>query len=259
MVVYSKMAVLAFDVGDFRDSERRFRQAGRVCETDGLGVECSFIAWNSLAAMYFDFGFPDQAADVLDKAERAGIERLPPNHYELLRWMGNRGGLALVRNRPDEARELFRKALNGWDALGLGRSPDTVFLYSNLGYSYLRANEPAKAAETFEHLYGVILGLPAGIRRSLPMVLSGLAVSKDRMGDRAAARELHREAINTAERILGPDHPTTGRILRTASEFFNVVKERPEAKRLRKRSDDILRGFAHAQGLDQTVDARSFR
>lgn len=58
--------------------------------------------------------------------------------------------------------------------------------------------------------------------------------------------------------MLGPNHPSTARVMLNGSDFYAAHKHKTEARQLKKRVERILTGYAHDQGLNQTVDASSF-
>ena len=91
----------------------------------------------------------------------------------------------------------------------------------------------------------------------LPKALSNLALAKAAAGDYAAAEELHQEAIQKAESMLGPNHPITARVMLNGSDFYASRKNKAEARQLKKRAEQILSGYARDQGLNQTVDVSS--
>ena len=59
--------------------------------------------------------------------------------------------------------------------------------------------------------------------------------------------------------MLGPNHPNTARTMLNGSYFHAARKNKTEARELKKRAEQILSSYASEQGLNQTVDASSFR
>ena len=104
-----------------------------------------------------------------------------------------------------------------------------------------------------------ILALPAVQHFKLPTALSNFAIAKSAAGDYAAAKELHQKAIQKAETMLGPNHRNAARTMLNGSNSYAAHKNMTEVRELKKRAEKILSSYTREQGLNQTVDASSFR
>ena len=249
---------LSDELGDFHVAEHEFHMAESLCKTGQLGLECSLVVWNALTALYLEFGQTGQAERVLRKASNSKPETLGANHRELLRYWGNLAALEYVKNNPAQAIKWIRRAIDGWTAIGQKNSVEAAIARNILGLSYLNIGDTESAVYWLDLARRNLLELPEAHHFKLPKALSNLALAKAAAGDYAAAEELHQEAIQKAESMLGPNHPITARVMLNGSDFYASRKNKAEARQLKKRAEQVLSGYARDQGLNQTVDASSF-
>ena len=103
------------------------------------------VIWNALASLYLEFGQTGQAEKVLRKASNLTPETLGANHTELLRYWGNLGALAYVKDNSTQAIEWIRRAIDGWTAIGQTNPVEAAIARNSLGLSYLKIGDTESA------------------------------------------------------------------------------------------------------------------
>jgi tetratricopeptide (TPR) repeat protein len=87
--------------------------------------------------------------------------------------------------------------------------------------------------------------------------LNNLAEISAQSGKPAEAAPLYRQAIEYADRKLGPQHPVLGDILFNYANFLRRTKNGREARKIEKRANAIRERTRHENLEGYTVEASS--
>lgn len=281
---YASLGSLAHERGDFLQSESAYRQASRICDAENLGIECSLEMANNLATIYLEFGELEKAETQLKRFARLDLTPLGPTHTQVLRWLGNQGGLDLANNRPKQAIAWCSQALNGWIDRKEPASIDAMIARSNLGLALIAGGQYPQAVAVLEQCLrdvessaaqplsakdDVALATgPASVSRvqiesRIPVALANLARAKSLNGESAQALALSLRAVEDATRRLGESHPVTGVVLLYRAECLEKSQTgksgKKESRRIRQQARSILDAHRRNAGLDHSVDAASLR
>lgn len=154
----------------------------------------------------FKAGVLEMAQSFLERAKEAAEEWGPSR--ELARSLNDYGEVLRANKFLDDAMYQFQRGLSILEQAGLDRELMAIPLLNNLGGTLHAKGDLTEA----ERLYRVGLDIMSDLdqeNRATPAIMANLGVISAEMGDRATAELWLRQALASAIRMFGEDHPNT--------------------------------------------------
>ena len=186
--------------GDYKGGERHLRRAARLAEIGKGPLVLKAAIHGRLGGLDLLRGRYSDAEARLERALELGEEALGQEHPALHHAIQLLGETYRLRNRPDEARMAYERALALLDRQGKALHADALASLSGLALVAERQEQPARAGAF--HVRALETA-EATLDRSDPglaIYLARYAAFQDRQGDAAKAEALFTRAVAIVER-----------------------------------------------------------
>jgi len=290
-------AGMLLQAGDLAAAANVLEGGIAAARRSGDTSESMAVALNDLGTIYHDIGRMPEAERAYKESIRY-LERRPMAGSKLGNTIGNLAGLRMQMGQLSESEKLYIEAERVLLLSAGIEDPDVATVLSGLADVYLetgrleearRANSRAVAILSTggqDSQLGVALFLQAKIafrmknepeaeellRRTLSLwqatlgrrhltYISGLTSLAALLSKKnpAEASQLFRESLDLAESVVGPDHAQTGTTLIAYAKHLQATGAKGEAKKWKRRGEEILSGYAWRNRLGQTVDIKAFQ
>lgn len=184
--------------------KRLLSNVQRVLPTSDLVENWSGIRRAGLEA--FGAGVNDMAISFLERAKDLAEEWGPCK--ELGQSLNDYGQALRANDRLDEALSTFERGMSILEQAGLDRQLHAIPLLNNLGGAH-HAKGNLKEAERLYRLGLDIMSEQPGENKATPAIMANLGTICIEMGDNATARVWLQQALSSATRLFGEEHPHT--------------------------------------------------
>ncbi|CRG88502.1 Nephrocystin-3 [Talaromyces islandicus] len=216
--------------------------------------------WNELAMVSIGYMVPPDNIPNYWEVER---RLLAHADFVQQRWMSDRltdniaiwgafhglGNLYQHQDKPKEAKEMFQRALTGYEnALG----PDhiaTLGTINNLGFLYQDQGKLKEAEETYQQALAGFEKVLGPDHTSTLNTVNNLGFLYRNQGKLKEAKEMFQRALTGYENALGPDHTST---LGTVNDLGLLYSDQDKLKEAEELFQRALTGYEKALGPDHT-------
>lgn len=183
---------------------RLLSEVQRVLPTSDLVETWTGIRRAGLEA--FEAGVSDMAVSFLERAKNLAEEWGPCR--ELAQSLNDYGQALRAGDRMNDAHTQFQRGMSILEQAGLDRHIQAIPLLNNLGGVYHAMGE-LKEAERLYRLGLDIMSEQPKENKATPAVMANLGVISIELGDPATARVWLQQALASATRLFGEEHPYT--------------------------------------------------
>jgi tetratricopeptide (TPR) repeat protein len=184
--------------------KRLLSDVQRVLPTSDLVENWTGIRRAGLEA--YEAGVHDMALSFLERAKDQAEEWGPCQ--ELAQSLNDYGQVLRANERLEDAKQQFERGMSILEQAGLERDLKAIPILNNLGGVH-HAQGNLKEAEGLYQLGLEIMSDQKKENRATPALMSNLGVISVALGDPASARVWFQQAVASATRLFGADHPAT--------------------------------------------------
>jgi tetratricopeptide (TPR) repeat protein len=184
--------------------KRLLSEVQRVLPTSDLVENWTGIRRAGLEA--YEAGIHDMALSFLERAKNQAEEWGPCQ--DLAQSLNDYGQVLRANERLEDAKQQFERGMSILEQAGLERDLKAIALLNNLGGVH-HAQGNLKEAERLYQLGLEIMSDQKKENRATPALMSNLGVISVELGDPATARVWFQQALASATRLFGEDHPAT--------------------------------------------------
>lgn len=168
-----------------------------------------------------------ESLEYYDRAENILLKTVEPNHPDLGSLYQNKGQLYIHLADYEKALIYFKKALAIAENHFPAEHPNILQLYMNIGYVYEKKEDIKEALTYYEKSIPENKDNPALIK-----TYSNMASLYANLNKRDTANSFYEKAMQTAIKLLGPEHPETGLLYTRYGYFLMKIGELTKSKAL---------------------------
>ena len=208
------LALLAKSRGEYLEAREMLDRALAIWEA-AYGPDHRLVAGalNNLANLNLRLGDNRAAASELERALGIREKTLGPDHPLVAQALSNLAAVLADLERWDEAVTFLRRALRIQEEESGQESQAVVATLTNLGHSLASRGDLPEAEELLRRAVAIIDGGEEGNQAVLMDALANLSLTRLVQGDVEEATSLMERGLDLSERLLGPDNPSTGKVL----------------------------------------------
>lgn len=203
--VYSGMAILCRDDGDFGQAERYFRESARVSEA--LGDDEKLIGTRvALASVYKSEGQDEEYREGIETAYALAKQRLGEEHDETLTAATHLARILSAQGEHERAIELAEHAVGVLRRRHGEAGIRTLTAKARLSECYWEDGRHDEAIEIRKELASGYERIYGSDHPTTHQALNNLAALYYRSEQYERASEMMMDAMRASDRVLGPDH-----------------------------------------------------
>lgn len=201
--------------GDYDRAEEAFGESMQILENisqpDDPDLANRYLNTGRFMAL---INKDNESIEYYNRAEKILINSVAPDHIDLGSLYQNKGSLYIHLADYEKALIYFKKALAIAENHFPANHPSILQLYMNIGYVYEKKEEFKEALIYYEK------SIPDNIENpALVKTYSNIAGLYANLNENEAALTYYEKAMQTALKLLGPEHPETG-LLYTRYGYF---------------------------------------
>ena len=163
-----------------------------------------------------------------------------------------------LKKRVGEFESLFRRARNLVEKRS-GSEVKTADFINDLAFTKILTKRYGEAIALGNDSLGILLRVENPPPENLILAFKIHAAAYAKLREFSEAEKWLRQALLVAENAYGTTHPAFGRTLILYSSILGNLNQKSEAKRLRKRGEEILAQSKRTNGTDYIVDLSDLR
>lgn len=243
--VYSSMADLYNDVGDFEKSEDNLLKALDL-RVAALGENNLRVATNysNLAVLEKKLNNFPKAYEYLGKAMSIHVRILGENHPEVADDYLALGSLEIETGENANALRYYEKAINILKVFYRGDHPDIAQAYNKLAYYYNNVeNDMEKSLHFYEQSYLMLVSIYGKVHADVAVALNNLAVTYSKVAQYDKSLECHNEALNIRVTLYGENHYSVGDTYVNVASLYERLGNYQESRRYIEKALAIFLDF----------------
>ena len=162
------------------------------------------------------------------------------DHPHVAEILGNLAIVAVKRHQITEATALLQRALAIFQTNQMGDSNSAACIYNTLGVIARGEGDCEGSRVHFQHSVAIYQRIRGPENPVLIKVLTNLGVNDVFCGRPDEGVTELNNALNLAERQLGPTHPAVAEVLGNYALALRRIKRKSDAKRMEERAREIL-------------------
>lgn len=194
-------------------------------------------ALSDLGAMRVVKGDYPKAEPVLERAV-AMLRKAPGEDARLATALSNLGSLYKKKGDKPSAEKAMKEAIALEEKGGAAREPILGTALANLGGLYMSMGKLKEAEKLLLRAVGI--HEKAGPERSLLVDLGTLGALYRGLGQHHKSVDAYNKAMPLSERVNGPEHPETGRLLLSVAIFLAADQQVPKSEPYFQRAEKVL-------------------
>ena len=246
-------------LGQFADAEAQYRRALKAAaESAGKASPEYALVLGNIGTVYVETGQPASGEKLMREALAIYAACDPPDQLRIAIAKNAVAEVLSVSGKHKEAETLLTEALPV-----LEKNPDiwgeTAIAINNLGVARFSLGKHDEARQLLRRALAMMEEHTGPDHPMLARTLNNMASLEARTGHREEAGQSLRRALDIAEKRLGPEHPVYAAILGNYAAFLRQGGEKPQAKVLEARSNQILKDSSRRNGIGAVIDVHSLR
>ena len=216
------------------------------------------ILLTNWAGLERDLQHHDRAEQVLQQARRLAEKSGDSGRNSLALVMNT---LALVRADQRDyrtAEQLYRQAGSIFERAGPDRSYELAVCLTNLGRTQALSGQQEQGRQSELRALALLNREPHPdelLRAAILHIIGNIEAAE---GNVAEALPYFQQALGVQEGILGPGHPSLASVLFDYAAVAGRAGEKSQARKLKKRAEQLMARLQHDDLSRQTVDASAF-
>jgi tetratricopeptide (TPR) repeat protein len=181
-------------------------------------------------------------------AKKLMERRLPEMEQSATHWrdygamLNMRGGLAHLEHRYGEAERLFRQSAALWEQHGPDQNRNQAITLTNLSHVFVTTKRYQEAYDLDLRALDLLENLDPTAGSLTALVLNHAAFCAMKLQRAVDAERHYQRALELAQQLFGPRHPTSGEIMLRYSAVLRTLERTGEAKSMAREARAILGG-----------------
>ena len=168
---------------------------------------------NNLASLYLEEERPDKAARLDLPKLAAGLEKVSPNYPDLVITLENMAGIQFLNNHLDEAEAIYRQVIDRRIAAEGQDSTEVAGVMHNLAAVCVRRQRLTEAEDYLRRCFKIWAARPDYSNPNQVLAYANLGLIYAYSQRPVEAEQSFQQALDLANRILGPEHRRTADVL----------------------------------------------
>lgn len=230
--VYSSMAVMWHDKGDFAQAEENLQRALNIrLEVSGENDLSVASLYASLAMYAKDMDRLSAAREYLEKAMAIHVRLLGTHHPEVADDYLLLGALEVSFGNNSNALRYYEEAIEVMMEYYPGAHPDIAQAYNNLA-SYYRniTNEKQKALYYYDQSYAMMVSIYGKVHSEVSTALNNLAIVYSELAQYDKSLQCYNEALDIIVSLYGEKHYHVGANYANCATLYNKIGNIEQAR-----------------------------
>lgn len=230
--IYSAMAVMHADVGEFEKAEDNYQKALKI-RTVVLGENDLKVAsmHSSLGVLNQRLNRYSQAYEHIGKAMDIHIKILGEHHPEVADDYLLLGALEIETGNNANALQYYETALAVLNDFYRGDHPEIAHAYNKLAYYYDNVErDMQKSIYYYEESYEMLKAIYGRMHADVALALNNLAVAYSDMAQYDKALECHDEALDIRVSLYGENHYSVGDTYNNVASLYTKLGKDAESR-----------------------------